>query len=107
MLRGMTVAAAIVLAGPAMAPAMADETCLTDSLGAQCDIFLEQYRNDEVPVGTANVRPTGEFLLEEHQDFGSESSVERPTGEDVLYWDGDSAMIVSEDSGPRVEIADW
>jgi hypothetical protein len=104
MLRGMTLAAAaLVLAGPAMA----DENCLPDSLGAQCDIFLDEYRNDEVPVGTTNVRPNDGFLLEEPRGLGSESAVEFPTGKDVLYWDGDSAMLVPEDSGPRIEIADW
>jgi hypothetical protein len=100
----MTLAAAAVLF---IGPALADETCLTDANGAQCDMFLEEYRADEVPVGVTNVWASDEFLLEQYQDFRPESAVEFPSGEDVLYWDGDSAMIVSEESGPRLEIADW
>ena len=104
MLRSMTLAAAaIVLASPAIA----EETCLTDALGAQCDMFLDEYRADEVPVGTPHLWPTREFLLERYHDFRPRSVIESPAGGDVLYWDGDSAMIVPEETGPRLEIADW
>ena len=104
MQRGMTLAAAAILLA---APAMAGETCLPDARGAQCDVFLDQYRSDEVPVGTTDVWATDQALVEPYQDFHPESAVEFPTGDDVLYWDGDSAMIVPEESGPQVKIADW
>ena len=104
MLRRITLAAAaLVLAGPALA----DETCLPDARGAQCDVFLDDYRSDEVPVGTTDVWATDEFLLEQYQDFRPESAVEFPGGDDVLYWDGESAAVIPEESGPRLEIADW
>jgi hypothetical protein len=97
-------AAALVLAGPAMA----DDSCLTDATGAaQCDLFLGEYRGAEVPVGTTDFWSTDDFLVERHQDFRPEASVEFPSGRDVVYWDGDSAMIVPEEAGPRLEIADW
>lgn len=103
MLGRTTLAAAALLLA---APALADDTCLNDAHGVQCDLFLDDYRADEVPVGTTNVWATDEFILEQYQDFRPESSVEFPS-DDVLYWDGDSAMIVPENSGPRLEIADW
>ena len=104
MLRRTTLAiAAVLLAGPAIA----DETCLPDARGAQCDVFLEQYRNDEVPVGTTNVWASEKALVEEHQGPSAESGVEFPTGDDVIYWDGESAMVVPEETGPRVKVADW
>jgi hypothetical protein len=97
-------AAALALAGPAMA----GDTCLTDATGgAQCDLFLDQYRGDEVPVGTTDVWTTDDFLIERYQGFRPEASVEFPSGRDVVYWDGDSAMIVPEETGPRLEITDW
>ena len=104
MLRCMTLAAAAIAV---TSPALADDTCLTDARGAQCDMFLEQYRADEIPVGITNIWASEDFLLERYQDFRPESAVEFPTGEDVLYWDGDSAMIVPEETGPRLEVADW
>lgn len=97
-------AAALALAGQAMA----DDTCLPDARGgAQCDLFIDQYRGEGVPLGTSDVRATDRFLLERYQDFRPESGVEFPSGKDVVYWDGDSAMIVPEETGPRLEIADW
>ena len=104
MLGRMTLAAAAIVLS---SPAMADETCLEDTRGAQCDVFLDQYRNDEVPVGTTDMRANDDALLERFHDFRAGSSLEFPTGDDVLYWDGDSAMIVPEETGPRLEIADW
>ena len=104
MLRCITLAAAAIFIG---GPAIAEDTCLPDASGAQCDIFLDEYRADDVPVGTSDMWASDEFLLERYQDFRPESAVEFPSGKDVLYWDGDSAMIVPEGSGPRVEIADW
>lgn len=104
MLRHMTLAAAaIVLA----APALADETCLSDRYGEQCDIFMEQYRADETPVGTTNVWSNESFVIEDFHYFDSGSTLEFGSGGDVLYWDGESAMVVPEDSGPQVKIADW
>ncbi len=102
--RRMTLAAvAILIAGPAIA----DETCLTDANGAQCDVFMDRYRADEVPVGTTNVWASDDFLLEHYPGFSSESGMDFPRGDDVLYWDGDSATIIPEEAGPQVEISDW
>ena len=97
-------AAAILLA----APALADETCLQDTNGAQCDIFMDDYHADKTPIGTTNVWTTKPFLLENFRYFNSGSTLPVPRrGGDVLYWDGTSAMVVPEDSGPQVKIADW
>ncbi len=104
MLRRTTLAAAAILLA---IPALADETCLPDANGAQCDMFLDEYRADEVPVGTSNVQATDDYLQERPQEFRARSAVESPDGEDVIYWDGDSATIVPEDTGPQVEIIDW
>ena len=105
MLFRMAVAAtALSLAGPAMA----DDTCLQDArAGVECDVFLDEHPSDEVPVGTADVWGTEEFVLERHQELGAEPATEFPSGKDIVYWDGDSAMIVPEETGPRLEIADW
>lgn len=104
MLRHISLAVAATLLAN---PATADETCLEDTSGAQCDIFMNEYRANATPIGTTNVWKTGPFLLERYHDFRADSAEAVPTGEDVLYWDGDSAMIVPEATGPRLEIADW
>ena len=99
---GMTLAAAaIALSSPAMA------TCLEDRNGAQCDIFLDEYRASEVPVGTTMIWRDREFLLEEVDRPGAGTGLESVTGDDVLFWDGDDAFVVSENSGPQIQIADW
>jgi hypothetical protein len=100
-------AAALVLAGPALAPVLADETCLPSANGAQCDLFLDEYRADDVPVGTTDLWASDEFVLERPSEPGTEAAPDRPYGDDVLYWDGDSAMVVPDESGPRLKIADW
>ena len=99
----MLAAVAILIAGSAMA----DDTCLKDADGAQCDILLDEYRADEVPVGTTNVWSNDEFLQEHPRDLPADPGVDSPAGEDVLYWDGDSATIVPEETGPQIEILDW
>lgn len=104
MLRRMTLAAAVLaLAGPALA----DDTCLTDVQGAQCDLFLDRYRADDVPVGTTDVWASDEFVVERDETLRPDSALDVPGGKEVLYWDGDSAMVVPEETGPRLEIADW
>jgi len=102
MLKRMTLAAAAVaLSTPAMA------TCLEDRNGAQCDIFLEAYRTNDVPVGTTMVWPERQFLLEDIERRNSRTGVESVVGDDVLYWDGDDAFVVRENSGAQIPIADW
>ncbi len=88
---------------------MADDTCLDDGPGSQCDIFMDQYRADETPVGTTNVWTSKPFVVENFRylDSGSTRTLPRGGGENVLYWDGESAMVVPEESGPQVKIADW
>jgi hypothetical protein len=104
MLYRMTLAAAaLVLFGPALA----DDRCLPDANGAQCDVFLDDYRASEVPVGTSDVWANDRFVVERLQAYLPESGVEFPDGDEVLYWDGDSAMVVPDKTGPRLEIADW
>ena len=104
MLRGMTLAAvALVLAGPAMA----EDACLADAAGAPCDKFIEQHRSDEVPVGTIDVWSKQPFVVDRLGSYLPDGSVEARGTESVLYWDGDSAMIVPEETGARVEITDW
>lgn len=116
MLRRTTLAAAtILLAGPALlagpsllaGSALADDTCLPDATGEQCDLFLGQYRADETPVGTTDVWSTKPFVMENFRYLDSRRPLESPRGDDVLYWDGESAMVVPEESGPQVKIADW
>ena len=94
-------AAALVLTTPAMA------TCLEGRVGAQCDIFLDDYRAVDVPVGTVMVWPQRQFLLEDinWRDIGI--GIETISGEDAYYWDGDDAFVVPENSGPPIKIADW
>jgi hypothetical protein len=89
------------------APATAGQTCLEDANGAQCDVFLDRYRSDDVPVGTSDVRKTEEFVVEDFQESRPDDGVNPMTGEDVFYWDGDSGTIVPEEAGPQVEILDW
>jgi hypothetical protein len=100
-------AAALVLAAPALAPVLADETCLPDANGAQCDVFLDEYRADDVTVGATDMWASDEFVMEKPLELSAEVPPDEPYGDDVIYWDGDSAMIVPEESGPRLEIADW
>lgn len=100
-------AAALVLAAPALAPVLADETCLPAANGAQCDVFLDEYRADDVPVGTTDMWASDEFVMEQPLEPSGGARADKPYGEDVIYWDGDSAMIVPEESGPRLKIADW
>ena len=102
MLTRMTLAAAaIALTTPAMA------TCLEDVNGAQCDVFLDEYRAAETPVGTTMVWPQRPFLIEEFDmpAFGTEADTLR--GNDVFYWDGETAFVVPDESGPPIKIADW
>ena len=94
-------AAAIALSAPATA------TCLEDRTGAQCDLFLGEYRTAEVPVGTTMIWPDRPFLLEHVERTGSATGAEDVIGEHVLYWDGDNAAIVRENSGAQLRIADW
>lgn len=101
MLRCMTLAAAVLVSTSAMA------TCLEDRNGAQCDLFLDDYRTSDVPIGTTMVWPQRPFLLEEIDRRGGTNRSEAITGNDVLYWDGEDAFIVPENSGPQVKIADW
>lgn len=108
-LRGTTLCG-MLLAAAAFYPAslaLADESCLPDANGAQCDLFFERYRADDVPVGTTNVWTTHKFVLERYRDPVEDPAVETPAGDDVLYWDGDSAMVVPENTGPRIELSDW
>jgi hypothetical protein len=107
MLRHMTLAAAAIFIAAPAAPAMADDTCLSDRGGEQCDIFMGEYRVDETPVGTTNVWSTRPFVIENFHYLDSGNRVFPRSGGDVLYWDGESAMVVSEDAGPQVKIADW
>lgn len=104
MQRRMTLAAVAILLA---SPAMADETCLPDANGAQCDIFMDQYRVDDVPVGTTQVWATDEFLMEHYPGFDRGPGADVSGGDDVLYWDGDSATIIPEEAGPQVELSDW
>lgn len=99
--RILLAAAAVLFAGPALA----DETCLADTNGQQCDVFLEQYRVDQVPVGTTDMWASKPFVMENYRDL--RTGTNPPTGGDVLYWDGETAMVVPEGSGPQVKIADW
>lgn len=102
MLRRMTLAAAaFAMTTPAMA------TCLEDGDGAQCDVFLDEYRADEVPVGTPMVWPETEFLVEDFDYPGFQSEVDSFVPDDVFYWDGEQAFVVPEVTGPPVKIADW
>ena len=102
MLKRMTLAAAAVaLSTPAMA------TCLEDTNGAQCDVYLDEYRTSDVPVGTTMIWPERQFLLQDIERPGARTGVESVVGEDVLYWDGDDASIVPENSGAQFPIADW
>lgn len=99
--RMVLAAAAIALSTPAMA------ACLEDTIGAQCDVFLDDYRADDVPVGTSMVWPDQEFLIEDFDYPGVGTGVETYVGEDVFYWDGENAHIVSDDSGAQFQIIDW
>jgi hypothetical protein len=98
----------LLLAAAAMlfaVPALADDNCLGDAHSQQCDVFLEQYRAEETPVGTTDMWASEPFVMEDFPEL--RGGTNSPAGDDVLYWDGETAMVVPEDSGPQVKIADW
>ena len=94
-------AAAIALTTPAMA------TCLEDRNGAQCDVFLDEYRAADVPVGTTMVWPQRPFLTDDLEMPAVGTEADALQGDDVFYWDGETAFVVPDDSGPPIKIADW
>lgn len=98
--------AALMLATPALAPALADDVCRPSGAETSCAPFLDAYRTGQVPGETSDVTRE-QFVLEQPQELTGDSQPDRPYGDDVIYWDGESAMIVPEESGPRLEIADW
>lgn len=102
MLKRMTLAAAaIALTSPAMA------TCLEGRTGAQCDLLLEDYRNDEVPVGTTLVWPDRDFAIEGLNEPAVGTWGDDILRDDVLVRDGDDVFLVPDVSGPPIKIADW
>lgn len=109
MLKRMTLAAAFAIATPFTIATPAGAACLNDGTGAGCDIFLEEYRATDVPVGTTLVWPQGEFLVEDFDWAGDRLGPDAGFGsmDEVLYWDGEKAFVVPDDSGPPIEIADW
>jgi hypothetical protein len=104
MLMRLTLAAA---ATALALPVLAQDDCLADRTGAQCDMFMDEYRAAETPVGTTHVWSTQPFVIENFRYLDASRPSETPRGQDLLYWDGESAMIVTEEAGPQVKIADW
>lgn len=101
MLKPMTLAAAaIALSVPAMA------SCLEDRNGAQCDIFLDEYRAAEIPVGTTMIWRDHPFLLKDIDQQGS-AEFDRTFGRQVIYSDGRNVFLIPENSGARLRIVDW
>src|SRR5690625_879342 len=101
MLTRMTLAAAaITLSIPAMA------ACLEDQRGAQCDLFLDEYRAAEIPVGTTMIWRDTPFLRKEIERRDS-MDLDTTFGRQVVYSDGRNVFLVPEGSGARVRIADW
>jgi hypothetical protein len=109
MLMRLMTAAAIAFAIPAAAEeapctdGAADQGCERDGTG---DAAAREM-DGGVPVGTADVSRNEGFVIEEPDAREARSRTERPAGDDILYWDGESPMVVPEESGPRLKIADW
>lgn len=101
MLKCMILAtAAVSLSIPAMA------SCLQDREGAQCDVFLDEYRAAEIPVGTTMIWREHPFLLESIERRDS-TNVDEIFGRQVIYSDGKNVFLVPENSGARVRVIDW
>ena len=102
MLKRMSLAAAaFALTTPAMA------ACLEDSTGAQCDIFLERYMSDEIPVGTTMIWPEDQFVIDDFDQPGVGTPADNFLRDDVYVWDGQQAHIVPDVSGPPIPLARW
>lgn len=101
MLKRMILAtAATALSFPAMA------SCLEDRSGAQCDLFLDEYRAAEIPVGTTMIWRERPFLLKDI-DRRDSTDIDATFGRQVIYSDGRNVFLVPENSGARMRIADW
>ena len=103
MLRRMILAAAaFALTTPAMA------TCLEDGDGgAQCDLFLDEYRAAPVPMGTTMVWPDTSFVIDNFDNASIGAEGHNFAHDDVFVWDGETAYVVPDVSGPPIKIADW
>lgn len=102
MLKRMTMAAAaFALTTPAMA------ACLEGTDSAQCDVYLERYMSDEIPVGTTMIWPEREFAIEGFDEPSVGMRGDNFLNDNVFVWDGESAYVVPDVSGPPIPLARW
>lgn len=104
MLRSMMLAAAaIALAGPALA----DENSCIATKAPGCTVVPGSYESvNGVPVGVPNVTKDRKFVIENFVEPGLGTvGKDAPFTDSIYYWDGNAGHVIARETGPLVDIA--